>query len=441
MPPFDYEKRQYEDVQERATQRGGDFDSWLKQGVTLFKPKEGLNTVRFIPIPGKIARELGIRHYGMNVFIHYNVGGDKNSYPCLDSMKGQPCPCCDYRKQLEHDRAPKEEIKEVAARKNVIVWVIDRDEERAGPKLWPMTWTIDKEFSQLSLASDDRSYLPIEDPNDGYDVSFRREGTGLSTKYTGKLIARNVSYLMRDEREQASVLRFVEENPLPDVVQYYTAEEMDATLNGRAGPAGDAGGDDRRLRDGERGRGGERDEGRDRDRGRETRGQEPPDRSRETRDDGRDRDRGTGGRDERPSRATERELPQDGSAEEQIDPETGEVTRPGDRNTPEAIERGRADANGYGAREPREPAREPAETPRRRPMGEPEPRGRDAERAPEGSRRLADAPPARTRENTSTRAADRSAIETTDRRRPEPEGGGSTDRARGRLDDMRDRRR
>ena len=43
---FTYTPRDPEIVKQRSNQRGGDFDSIYKEGIKLFKPREGKNTDR-----------------------------------------------------------------------------------------------------------------------------------------------------------------------------------------------------------------------------------------------------------------------------------------------------------------------------------------------------------------------------------------------------------
>jgi len=468
--------RTFEEVHERANQRGSAADTWLKQGINVFKSKEGLNTLRYLPVPKADADRLGLSHYGMEVFVHYNVGGDRHSYPCLEAMKKQRCPVCEYRKQLEAEKADEEEIKELRYRKTVIAWVIDRDAERTGVQLWPMSYTMDKKFCALSMDERDKTILIIDDPDEGYDISFRREGTGLNTKYNGEKIAREPSYLMRDERDQEDLLQFVAENPLDSVIQFFSEEEIDATLNGRSTANEDRGrirddresdrgrdrADDRgrgrgdeprrlrdRLNDDDGGGRGER-EGRSRDtgardepsddrtRGRAGRGSDRDD-DRGTRDRGDDSGRSDRGRDrnsdrDRPDDRRSGGADNDGAAEEAtyeddegnlVNRETGEVLET-------ASERGRAEAN-----------REPAE---RASRGRDEgPRGRSGEASTERRRpasRVADDPPPARSGRGSTREADEG-VATTERRRPAASrdaAPSSAEQGKGRLAGLRGRR-
>ena len=439
-PKFEYQRRTYEDTQERATQRGGSFDSWLKN-VPTFKPAQGLNTIRFIPIPRDVAERIGTKHYAMDVFVHYNVGGDKSSYPCLEAMRNQRCPVCEYRRQLEAEKADKDEIKELVARKSVVAYIVDRNDERNSPKVWAMSYTLDKQFSQLSMDVDDKTFLPIEDPDEGYDVSFHREGQQLLTKYSGEKIARKPSYLARSEEEQDRILNYVTENPIDSVIEYYSAADMDAALNGRASdsPSSDRGRDEDRGRDRDAGRGrlrDEADEGRSRDRdegrgrGRDDRGDdERPSRSARDDDRGREDDRGRDrddrGRD-RDDRRTARTP--DGDA---YDRETGEIQEEAPRGRGRDVGRsGVPEEEQHAAEEGRgRAAREPAEEPRsrRRPVAD-EPEDPPPARSAGRGGRVADPPPREDREP-----------EPSGRRRP-ADPPPSTDQGRGRLSSLRDRR-
>src|SRR5689334_686362 len=105
-----YRPRTYDDANDRANQRSTNAEHYLKSNVNTFKAREGDNTVRFIPIPPAVIDEYGLKnHYGMEVFVHHNIGPEKSSFLCLLQMKKGNCPVCDYRAKLEAEKVPREE--------------------------------------------------------------------------------------------------------------------------------------------------------------------------------------------------------------------------------------------------------------------------------------------------------------------------------------------
>jgi hypothetical protein len=201
------------------------FDSIFKQDFAVFKVKDGENRVRFLPASWEDAE-----HYGLDIYVHYGIGSDNQSYLCLDKMKGEECPVC-----LERNRAEggdEDYVRALTATKRVLCWVIDRDDEEAGPLLWPMAWTVDRDIATLCIDARSREALFIDDPEEGYDVTFTKTGAKLKTKYIGIKIDRRPSPLCDDADRAQEWLDFVADNPLKSVLQYFDAKRIAAAASG-----------------------------------------------------------------------------------------------------------------------------------------------------------------------------------------------------------------
>ena len=61
----------------------------------------------------------------------------------------------------------------------------------------------------------------IDSPENGNDVRFRKEGSGIGTKYTGLEITHKTSLLSKDDEEIDKWLKFVKDNPIPDVLIFH----------------------------------------------------------------------------------------------------------------------------------------------------------------------------------------------------------------------------
>ena len=212
---FVYQPRGADAVQRRATQQGGAFDSIFKSSCTVFAPKEGDYDIRFCPPTWD-----NPDHYAIEVWIHYNVGPDNATYLCLNKMLGQPCPMCDERKRAEQ-AGDADYAKSLAPQKRCPTYLIDRKAEAQGPQVWGMPWTFDKEVAGLSIDKRSGAALLLDNPDQGYDVSFNKAGVKKNTKYTQIQIARNPTYLCDDEQMQNAWIQFLMENPLPDMLQYF----------------------------------------------------------------------------------------------------------------------------------------------------------------------------------------------------------------------------
>jgi len=220
---FKYKPRSAEDLQKRMT-IGGNREGFTVEGVKIFAPKAGTHTVRIMPPTWKEPE-----HYGFDVYGHYNIGPDGSSYLCLKRMKDKPCPICD-----ERTRATREGDEDLAEalkwRRRVACYVIDRDNEREGPSLWFMPQSLDLDIVKISKDRKTGEVYNLDDPEDGYDLSFEREGQGLNTKYVGVVIERRTSPLSDEEDVAQRWLKFIEESPVPDLLIYRSTEELEEVV-------------------------------------------------------------------------------------------------------------------------------------------------------------------------------------------------------------------
>ncbi|MCK5235406.1 MAG: hypothetical protein KAR06_00360 [Deltaproteobacteria bacterium] len=220
---FQYKKRTADSLKKRAAQGGGTRDGILRDDLARFTPNKDANRLRVLPPTYD-----GADHWGMDVWVHWGIGPDKNAYICLSKMKGEDCPICEERvaaiAEGEEDYA-----KQIAAKRRVLVWLIDRDNEKEGPQLWAMPWTIDRDVCNLSSDSRTGEVFDPADPDGGYDIEFSKEGEKDRTRYNGIQIARRSTPLGNDE-----ALEYVVEHPLPDCLNFYDYDHIAGVFSGHA---------------------------------------------------------------------------------------------------------------------------------------------------------------------------------------------------------------
>lgn len=238
-PKFTYKERSVDSLKARAERTGGKFDSIYKGGYDTWKPKQGDNLIRFLPPTWDNAD-----HYGYNVWTHGFVGPEQGSYLCLFKMQGKPCPVCEQA-NAARIAGDEEEQRQNTASERIITWILNRDgDDPAKPLLFQMSWTQDRDILALCHNRRTHAALWIDNPDVGYDVSFQRAGTGMKqTRYFGYQIARDHSPLNDDARVQDSILQFIEDNPIPSVLQFYPADYISKALMG-PGPTTDNTGKD-----------------------------------------------------------------------------------------------------------------------------------------------------------------------------------------------------
>jgi len=223
-PSFVYKTRDTSDFRKRIEQSGSTRDSFFIDSVKPFTPVAGENVIRILPPTWEDPE-----HFGYDLFVHYNVGPDNASYLCLYKMKGEDCPICEERQRAEAEKEDEEYIKSLRPSKRVAVFLVDRSKEREGAKLWSMSWTIDKDICTLAVDKRTGETYNIDDPDNGYDIEFVREGTGLKTKYTGLQISRRSSELDCDD-----ALQYVVDNPIPSLLNYFSYEHIQKVFSGKS---------------------------------------------------------------------------------------------------------------------------------------------------------------------------------------------------------------
>lgn len=231
---FEYQRRTIEDIKARANYRGGSFDSYLKAHYKKYKIREGKNVVRILPPTWPKAN-----HFGYTIWVNYGIGADNQSYLSLSKMKNEKDPIAEAR--IAASREGDEKLaRALDPRERVLVWVIDRQAEDEGPQLWDMPLTVDKAVSNLSVDEDTREILEIDEPTEGHDFRFYKEGQGLMTKYPAekmKLLAQ--SPIHSDEGQMYEWLQYVQDNSVPNCLQYYDYEHISSTFDGQARVAED----------------------------------------------------------------------------------------------------------------------------------------------------------------------------------------------------------
>lgn len=235
---FEYKSRTAEGLRKRAAQSGGSRNWYLKDEIPGFTPAPGGNRVRYLP-----SFEEDAEHWGLDVWVHFNVGVDNSAHICFDEInkkvpllaallpKGVKCPGCIERKRAQQEGEVELDEK-LAPKKRVIALVVDRNHESEGPKLWSQPFTIDREVCGLSIDKASQEVYELDNPYEGYDVSFERIGTDQKTKYQTFAVARKATPLSDKEGKIDEWLQFAQDHPLTQCVIIPDPAEFEAELTG-----------------------------------------------------------------------------------------------------------------------------------------------------------------------------------------------------------------
>jgi hypothetical protein len=227
---FKYKRRSVDDVRKRASEKTGSFDSFIKSDFKRYKVRDGKNLIRILPPTWEDPK-----HYGYTIFLNYSIGADNQTFLSLAEMKGEKDPLAEARKEAQHE-GDKEMAKKLTPRKRSLMWVIDRTDEDEGPLLWDAPFTVDTDFVNLSIDEDTKEVIYVDDPKEGCDIRFYKEGTGVGTKYPAarmKILA--PSPISEDKGLQKEWLDFIKENPVPDCLQYFDYNHIQEAFDGVIG--------------------------------------------------------------------------------------------------------------------------------------------------------------------------------------------------------------
>jgi gp32 DNA binding protein like len=222
--------REAAQVRARATRRGGRFDSPYKDGVTIWRPKQGDSLVRILPQSWE--SEPDQRHYAYRVWQHRFVGPDRSNYICLRKQWGKLCAICDAAQEAR-DSGDEEQYGQLAAKEMWVCYILDRQESPETPVLWEMSMTQDKTLAaQCSSEMTGETIYP-DHPDVGYDLTIRREGAMLMTRYTF-VFSRGDSPIFADHDKQVEVLNCIWDNPIPDLLVEFDNDYLQRMISGTA---------------------------------------------------------------------------------------------------------------------------------------------------------------------------------------------------------------
>ena len=208
--PIDREKYKQR-LQERTKQvydkgSGSDFKTIFKPNlgdlVKFFKPKAGPHSLDIVPYEaGPFDPDVEVKEgdltYVLSLWVHFNVGPQKDSYVCTAKSFNQPCAVCDYIKDKQRQEADAETIKllkGIKAKQRALYYVIVYDtpeEEKKGLQIWNAPhWKMQRILNELSKMPERGGvkvggHVSFTDPDDGKTVCFKIVGEQESTDYIG----------------------------------------------------------------------------------------------------------------------------------------------------------------------------------------------------------------------------------------------------------------
>lgn len=227
---FSYAPMSKDTVEKSSHTKGEGFNQYLKSGITQFRPEKGRNKIRLLPFI-QDGKNMGV---GYEIKLIYGVGVDNQTFADPTWLGMDEDPIAEARNEANREGDEKL-FKALKPKSRVLHWIIDRNKESEGPMLWSCPVTLNAEIAKQIL-DEDGMVVPVDHPDEGYDIIFEREGEKLNTEYGGVKIARTSSPVHDDEDIQDEWLEYVEENPLPDLILEFSADYLRKVVEGKTPP-------------------------------------------------------------------------------------------------------------------------------------------------------------------------------------------------------------
>lgn len=238
-----FDRKKYaEELQKRVkeshdTKDQGMFGgSIFKQGldVPFWKCGEGKHYIDVIPhIAGKYNPRVkeGKPTYVLDIWVHYNIGPNGSPFICLAKNYNEPCPICEYRKELaDSDQADEDVLKALNPKRRTIYNIVCYDsnkEEEKGIQIWDVShFFFEQKVASIAERPRSGGFVNWPDPDEGKQVMFERKGTGANnTQFLGH------AFIDRDYTIPDEILQ--ESRSIDELLHIPTYEEVDGILKGR----------------------------------------------------------------------------------------------------------------------------------------------------------------------------------------------------------------
>lgn len=173
----------------------------------------------------------GAEHWGIDVFVHFSIGSGNNAYLCLNKMGKGNCPVCEDLAIITDEKI----ADKIKLSHRVLQWVIDREDEKAGPLLWSSPRSLDAQIMSVATSKRNRSVLHIDNPDRGHDIVFKTKGSKQSGHmlYEALKCEIEATPISTNPETYNAWLTFVEKNSLPSILKFYNYDHIYQVYHGK----------------------------------------------------------------------------------------------------------------------------------------------------------------------------------------------------------------
>lgn len=221
---FKYQPKSIDFIRSKATRYGdSNKDSMIKGEYPIFTPEQGTNKIRLLPTGD---------YWGIPVYLHWiDVDGNGRPYLCPKKMANKRCAVCDEWRKAKADNDA-DYAKQLSYSIKLLVWMIDRAKEADGPKLYMIPSGMEQNINGTAVDEETQEVLALDNPDEGYDIRFNKEGKGITTKYTAVLPARKATALSDDPEQKEAWLNYIMEHPLEKTLNVMDSDYLESVFRG-----------------------------------------------------------------------------------------------------------------------------------------------------------------------------------------------------------------
>jgi hypothetical protein len=239
-----FDRKQYAgELQKRVKESHDTKDQGLFGGsifkadanLPMWKCTEGKHYIDVIPYiagPNHPRVKEGRVAHNLDIWVHYQIGPNNLPFVCLAKNYNQPCPICDYRKELEgSEQADEDVLKSFLPKRrtiyNIVVYDNNKEEEK-GIQVWDVShFFFEQKIASIAERPRQGGFVNWPDPDDGKQVMFERKGSGANnTQFLGHAFV-DRDYTIDDEILKEAIC-------LDDLIIIPDYEEVETILHGRA---------------------------------------------------------------------------------------------------------------------------------------------------------------------------------------------------------------
>jgi hypothetical protein len=199
--------------------------------------KDGINKIRILPVNVELWKDA--KSFGMNIWVHDNVGEGFEIHMCSERMRKGPCPACERSRELM-ESGNKADVKvgeRMKAKSRVIFLIVDRNDEEGLTRFFSAPYTkIGMALHNLQTDKEDGSIIQIVDPFEGRDILIQYNKppknasmAEINNVYPAGCVSLSNKVTALDNEE---ALAFVTENIIPDLIVYTPYEELQQAMFG-----------------------------------------------------------------------------------------------------------------------------------------------------------------------------------------------------------------